>query len=181
MRRSGPAVASLRIVKRSIEIYVAQIVTLVLLLAEVSYIATRQVSALDHANLAILLENLPSLPRWHSCVGASFQAIWRILQARALRPLVQCGEYSLVIYCVGVLLSFSGHVVLSLGWNSLVSQTFVSIAGLTIMSVIASLIAGIDRTARARYSCSAAPAGNLRALTPVKLAVAAKTNQKSDS
>ena len=301
MRRSGLVVVSLRIFKRSIEIYIAQIVTLVFLLAEVSNIATRQVSMLDHANLAILLENpaealfqaillryspvnldplllmvmlhfgllviLPAMMRawplaligsatlyilahlfdwyisaypigqiyfnplnwqllfvfgvwwganrgdWQLAILKSrvldalaviyilfsflitlgwqihsietyvpawlsrliypvdknnldvlrlmhFAALallcWRflpsnlaLLQARALRPLVQCGEYSLVIYCAGVLLSFAGHAVLSLGWNSLVSQTLVSIAGLAIMSVIAYLIAEIDRTARA--------------------------------
>ena len=70
-----------------------------------------------------------------------------VLKARALRPLIQCGEYSLAIYCAGVLLSFAAHALLSLGWNSLVSQTLVSLAGLAVMSAIAALLAGIDRTA----------------------------------
>jgi hypothetical protein len=31
------------------------------------------------------------------------------LRTRLFRPLVQCGEYSLVIYCVSVLISFAAH------------------------------------------------------------------------
>jgi hypothetical protein len=45
-----------------------------------------------------------------------------LLRTRLLRPLVQCGEYSLVIYCISVLLSFAAHAILSLSWNDLVSQ-----------------------------------------------------------
>src|SRR6266700_1983276 len=56
-RQSGLAPACLRVLRRAVEIYIAQIVTLVLLLAEVSYFSARQPSMLDHANLAILLEN----------------------------------------------------------------------------------------------------------------------------
>lgn len=300
-RQSGLALACSRVFRRAVEIYIAQIVTLVLLLAEVSYIAARQASMLDHANLAILVEKpaetlfqatllryspvnldplllmvilhfgllvilpvmmrawplaligsvtlyvlthlfdwyIPAYPtgqiyfnplnwqllfvigiwwgayrgKWQLAILkskalAAFAAIyvlfsflitlgwqihwieayvpgwlsrliypvdksnldilrlihffalallcWRvlpsnfaILKARALRPLVRCGEYSLVIYCAGVLLSFAGHAVLSLGSNSLASQTLVSVAGLAIMGAIASLLAGIDRTSRA--------------------------------
>ncbi len=72
-----------------------------------------------------------------------------IFRTRALRPLVQCGEYALVIYCVGVLLSFAGHGVLSLGWNGLVSQTLVTLAGLVIMSAVAALLTGMNRAAPA--------------------------------
>lgn len=298
-RQSGLALACLRIFRRSVEIYIAHVVTLVLLLAEVSYIAAREASMLDHANLAILLERpadtlfqatllryspvnldplllmvilhfgllvilpvmmhawplaligsvtlyifahlfdwyIPAYPTgqiyfnplnwqllfvigiwwganrgsWQPAVLNSkvlgalavifvifsflitlgwqihsiesyvpawlspliypvdksnldilrlvhFAALallcWRflpsnlaILRVWAIRPLVQCGEHSLVIYCAGVLLSFAGHAILSLGWNSLASQTLVSLAGLVIMSAIAALMSGINRTA----------------------------------
>lgn len=56
LRRSGFAVAGLRMLRRSFEIYIAQILTVVLLLAEVSYIAAWQHGVFDHANLAILLQ-----------------------------------------------------------------------------------------------------------------------------
>jgi hypothetical protein len=65
-----------------------------------------------------------------------------------MRPLVRCGEYSLAIYCVSVLLSFAAHAVLNLGWNDLVSQTLVSIAGFAIMASSATLLARIDRAAK---------------------------------
>ncbi|UWU93126.1 OpgC domain-containing protein [Bradyrhizobium sp. CB1015] len=56
LRRSGFAVASSRMLRRSFEIYIAQILTVVLLLAEVSYIAAWQPIMFDHANLAILVQ-----------------------------------------------------------------------------------------------------------------------------
>ncbi|MFB9263280.1 OpgC domain-containing protein [Bradyrhizobium erythrophlei] len=300
-RQSGVALACLRIFRRAVEIYIAQIVTLVLLLAEVSYFAARQASMLDHANLAILLEKpadtlsqaillryspvnldplllmvvlhfalliilpvvmrawplaligsaalyvfahmfdwyLPAYPtgqiyfnplNWqllfvigiwwganrgswqralHDSKGLTVLAViylmfsflitlgwqfhsmeayvpawlsrliypvdksnldilrlahfaalallcWRvlpsnsaILRVQALRPVVQCGEYSLVIYCAGVLLSFAAHALLTFGWNGLASQTLVSLAGLAAMSTIAAFVGAIDRTALA--------------------------------
>jgi len=72
-----------------------------------------------------------------------------LLRTRLLRPLVQCGEYSLVIYCISVLLSFAAHAILNLGWNDLVSQTLVSIAGIAIMAMIAGLLARFDQTGNA--------------------------------
>jgi hypothetical protein len=81
---------------------------------------------------------------------------WRLLpcdlpalQTRLLRPLVQCGEYSLAVYCVSVLLSFAAHAVLNLGWNDLVSQTLVSVTGLAAMATVAALLATINRIADA--------------------------------
>jgi hypothetical protein len=70
-----------------------------------------------------------------------------LLRTRLLRPLVQCGEYSLVIYCISVLLSFAAHAVLNLGSNDLLSQTLVSIAGLAVMAATASALATVNRTA----------------------------------
>lgn len=70
-----------------------------------------------------------------------------ILQAGALRPLIRCGEYSLAIYCASVLLSFAAHAFLSTGWNGLASQALVTLVGLALMSVMATLLAAIDRGA----------------------------------
>jgi hypothetical protein len=70
-----------------------------------------------------------------------------VLRTRFLRPLVRCGEYSLAIYCVSVLLSFAGHAILNAGWNNLASQSLVSVAGIVIMATIAVLLARFDRTA----------------------------------
>ena len=68
-----------------------------------------------------------------------------VLRTRLLRPLVKCGEYSLVIYCLSVLLSFAAHAILNLGWNGLVSQTLVSVAGLAVMAATASVLATVNR------------------------------------
>ena len=62
-----------------------------------------------------------------------------------MRPLVQCGEYSLAVYCISVLLSFAAHAVLNLGWNNLISQTLVSVAGIAVMAATAGVLARIDR------------------------------------
>lgn len=71
-----------------------------------------------------------------------------VLKARALLPLIRCGEHSLAIYCISVLLSFAAHAVLNMGWNGLALQTLVTLAGLALMSAIAALLAVIDRGAR---------------------------------
>jgi hypothetical protein len=79
---------------------------------------------------------------------------WRLLpcdlpalKRRLLRPLVQCGEYSLAIYCISVLLAFAAHAVLSVGWNNLASQTLLSVAGIVILAVAAGVLARMDRAA----------------------------------
>jgi hypothetical protein len=69
-----------------------------------------------------------------------------MLRRRFFRPLVQCGEYSLVIYCVSVVLSFAAHAILNTGWNNLASQTLVSVAGIAVMAAIAEMLARNDRT-----------------------------------
>jgi hypothetical protein len=81
---------------------------------------------------------------------------WRILpsnlsvrSARALCPLVRCGEYSLAIYCVGVLLSFAAHAILAMGWNNLTMQTLLSIAGIGLMAAVATMLGRINRAAEA--------------------------------
>ena len=81
---------------------------------------------------------------------------WRLLpsdlpalETRLLRPLVQCGEYSLAIYCISVLLSFAVHAILSTGSNNMALQTLFSATGIVILAVAAVLIARIDRTAGA--------------------------------
>jgi hypothetical protein len=67
-----------------------------------------------------------------------------ILRTRLMRPLVQCGEYSLAVYCVSVLLSFAAHAILNFGWNNLASQTLVSVSGIAIMAATARLLAKIE-------------------------------------
>jgi hypothetical protein len=68
-----------------------------------------------------------------------------ILQSRLLRPLVQCGEHSLVIFCASVLLSFAAHFVLVQMSNDLVSQLLVAAGGIAVMSALAALLSRLDQ------------------------------------
>ena len=80
-----------------------------------------------------------------------------LLRTRLLRPLVRCGEYSLVTYCISVLLSFAAHAILNLGWSDFVSQTLVSVGGLAVMAATASVLATVNRTRRlSRVLCKEA-------------------------
>src|SRR6516162_6856153 len=56
-RQSGLVTAALRALRRTFEIYLAQIITVVVLLIQISLLAVRQPSLLDHANLAVFVAN----------------------------------------------------------------------------------------------------------------------------
>jgi hypothetical protein len=62
---------------------------------------------------------------------------WRGLKSPIFKPLIICGEQSLAVFCVGVFLSFAGHLVLVTGSGSLVQQILVSLSGVAIMTLVA--------------------------------------------
>lgn len=66
---------------------------------------------------------------------------WSALQWPILQPLIRCGQQSLAIFCVGVFLSFAGHLVLITSPDSLLMQLLVSVVGIAIMIVVAYAIA----------------------------------------
>jgi hypothetical protein len=68
-----------------------------------------------------------------------------ILQSRWLRPLVQCGEHSLAVFCASVLLSFAAHFILLQISDGLAAQTLVAIGGILLMSAFAALLSRLDR------------------------------------
>jgi hypothetical protein len=73
---------------------------------------------------------------------------WHGLMKPAITAMIRCGENSLAIYCLGVLLSFIGHVVLVKFSGTIAMQAAVSIAGIVLMSVAATLMtweAKLDR------------------------------------
>lgn len=72
-----------------------------------------------------------------------------ILRTRPLRPFVQCGEHSLVVYCVSVLLSFAAHAILSGFPSNVFTQTLVSLVGLVILAATAALLVRIDKNTTA--------------------------------
>jgi hypothetical protein len=64
----------------------------------------------------------------------------RFLASRAARPLVLCGQQSLEIFCLGILLSALGHFILT-EYNSAISmQLVVNVAGIATMFLTAKMI-----------------------------------------
>ena len=59
------------------------------------------------------------------------------MKLRLLRPLIVCGQRSLEVFCVGLLLSFLGHFLLELTAGSLFTQILVSLAGIGLMTGVA--------------------------------------------
>jgi len=85
--------------------------------------------------LAIVISRLTP-PQWHGPTKPVMTAI------------IRCGENSLAIYCLGVLLSFIGHVVLTKFLDTIAMQAAVSIGGILLMSTAATLMtweAKLDR------------------------------------
>jgi len=73
--------------------------------------------------------------------------VWRFLPWEwqgTVRPvmlaMIRCGENSLPMYCFGVLLAFLAHVVLTDGNGGLAMQLALSLAGIALMVVVATLL-----------------------------------------
>lgn len=64
-------------------------------------------------------------------------ADWSGLRSALLRPVMVCGQRSLEVFCVGIFLSFVGHFVLEMYWNTLTAQILISLAGVTLMTCVA--------------------------------------------
>jgi hypothetical protein len=60
-----------------------------------------------------------------------------ILQWRLLAPLIKCGQKSLPVFCIGIVLAFCAHVAIELSLNSLWVQIFVGAAGVLLMTAAA--------------------------------------------
>ncbi|OYU88989.1 OpgC domain-containing protein [Rhodopseudomonas boonkerdii] len=61
-----------------------------------------------------------------------------VLRSAMARPLVVCGQRSLEVFCVGIFLSFVGHFILEMWSNAFVTQVAVSLAGISLMTLVAS-------------------------------------------
>ena len=64
----------------------------------------------------------------------------RFLGSRAARPLVLCGQQSLEIFCLGILLSALGHFILAEYDSAIVLQLAVNVAGIAVMLLTAKMI-----------------------------------------
>ncbi len=70
---------------------------------------------------------------------------WSGSQSPLLRPLIICGEQALAVFCIGVFLSFVGHLLLLTGSGSPLEQILVSLSGIAIMTLAASYISWSKR------------------------------------
>ncbi len=73
-------------------------------------------------------------------VAAAVPPAARFLRSAASRPLVLCGQNSLEIFCLGILLSALGHFVLSEYSSAILPQLVVNAVGILTMFLIAGLI-----------------------------------------
>jgi hypothetical protein len=60
-----------------------------------------------------------------------------ILQWRSLAPLIKCGQHSLEVFCIGIVLSFCAHAAIETSQNSLSVQILVGAAGVLLMTASA--------------------------------------------
>lgn len=65
---------------------------------------------------------------------------WRMLKTSVMRSAIRCGQNSLPIYCLGVLLAFASHVALLNISNGLAMQIALSIGGIAAMIASAALL-----------------------------------------
>jgi hypothetical protein len=78
----------------------------------------------------------------------------RFLAGRVAWPFVVCGRHSLHIFCLGILLSVLGHLVLNESFGRLLMQLAVSAAGIAILVAVAALM---DWFAAARAGAGRVP------------------------
>jgi hypothetical protein len=60
-----------------------------------------------------------------------------VLQWKPLQMIIRCGEEWLAVFCIGVFLSFAGHLVLITGPNLLLMQVAVSLTGFAALTAVA--------------------------------------------
>jgi hypothetical protein len=90
-------------------------------------------SNMDPPRIVHFLAALVLVARFLPRSSAELSSVW-------LRPLILCGQYSLPIFCFGVLLSFGAHWFLVQVAGGDVAQILVSIAGIVLMVGVAWLM-----------------------------------------
>jgi len=85
------------------------------------------------------------------------------LRSLAAKPLVLCGQQSLEIFCLGILLSALGHFVLSEYDSAISIQLLVNLAGILVMCLTARMLdwyKTMGRTQAPRYAATQSGRGN---------------------
>jgi hypothetical protein len=88
----------------------------------------------------------------------------RFLAWPVVAPLIRCGQHSLEIFCLGVFLSFTGHMVLGEISQGLAAQVAVSAGGVAIMAITAYYLSWYRSAERA----AAAARANQRPAQPTR-------------
>jgi len=86
-----------------------------------------------------------------------------ILRSSAAKPLVLCGQQSLEIFCLGILLSALGHFVLSEYDSAISIQLLVNLAGIVVMCLTARMLdwyKTMGRTQAPRFAAAQSGRGN---------------------
>ncbi|WP_454620817.1 OpgC domain-containing protein [Bradyrhizobium cenepequi] len=73
---------------------------------------------------------------------------WQVLTSSGLRPAIRCGENSLDVYCVGVVLALVAHIVLETVSRVIAMQVLLSIGGIAFMIVFATFMTWIRINSR---------------------------------
>src|SRR5258706_6469938 len=60
-----------------------------------------------------------------------------VLQWRLLTPLIKCGQSSLEVFCLGIVLAFCAHAAIETSLNSLLVQIFVGTIGILFLTASA--------------------------------------------
>jgi len=89
-------------------------------------------------------------------VAATVPAGAAILRSSLAKPLVMCGQQSLEIFCLGILLSALGHFVLSEYDSAIVIQLLVNLAGILVMCLTAKMLDWYKTMGRAQLPRPAA-------------------------
>ena len=95
----------------------------------------RQIYPIDKTNLDILRFVHFLAIAW--LVRLAVRPNARFLKWRILEPIHRCGEHSLQIFCLGTFLAVTAQIIVARFEDSILSQLFVSFAGLAIMSLAA--------------------------------------------
>ena len=79
-----------------------------------------------------------------------------VLRWRSLTPMIRCGQNSLQVFCIGIVLSFCAHAAIEQSLDSVWVQIFVGATGVLLMTIVAycrtwSKQRGRARTAHARF------------------------------
>jgi len=95
----------------------------------------RQIYPIDKTNLDIL-----RLLHFFALAWLTRLVVRRdagFLKWRIFLPIRRCGEQSLQIFCVGTFLAVTAQIIVAHYEETILSQIFVSLAGLVVMSLIA--------------------------------------------